>query len=94
MPVSVHRGVSVSGTCWGCDSVCVGMENGHVHPVCQPRFGFPSPMPGEQGCRASASGEAVHMALPFLSRATQPQLPMSFPRLGTQFLPTLLAPPV
>lgn len=39
----------------------------------------------------------MDVALPSLNRATkcsQPQLPMSCPRLGTQFLPTSLAPSV
>lgn len=46
VPVSVHRGFSLSDTCWGCDSVFVGVENGHVHPMRQPRFGFPRPNAG------------------------------------------------
>lgn len=93
MPVSVHRGISMSDTCWGCDFVFVGVENGCVHPMCQPHFGFPQPMPEEQCCRACAYGEAVDVVLPSLNRATkhcQPQ-PTSSPTLGTQFLPTSFA---
>lgn len=89
MPVSVHRDMSMSGTCWGCDSVCMGMENGHVHPMYQPHFGFPQP----KARRAVLQGQCLlrscgcGCAFPQQGHQTLTASAHSSPRLGTQFSP-------
>lgn len=74
-------------------TLCVGAWRMAMHMLCaSPLLGSPSPVPGEQCCRASTCGEVVDVVLPSLNRATkhsQPQ-PTSSPRLDTQFLPTSL----
>lgn len=94
VPVSVHRAMSLSDTRWGCDSVFVGVEKGHVHPMCQPRFGFPQPSAGRAvlqgqclwrscGC-GSAFPQQGHQALPASAhRLSQVGHPIFAQLLGT-----------
>ena len=97
VPVCVHRGVSVSGTCWGCDCVCVGTERGRVHPV---EVSAPFWAPPAQCQGSSAAGpmpleeQWMWLWLPSMGPPCAPCLGFSTspPGLGTQIVPTSLEP--
>lgn len=97
VPVCVHRGVSMSGTYRGCDSVCVGTECGRVHPmeVLAPFWAPPAQCQGSSAAGPMPLEELwTWLWLPLAGPPSAPCLgfPTSSPGLGTQIVRSSLAP--